>query len=173
MAAGLASVGARGLWLTGSRAVRLGVAAILAVAVAGSLGTAALAVKSTAKAVLGLESERQYLERNSWNYPAFEEIDRLLPADAKVAAIGPVNNLYYAKRSAVFLGFGERSAAELRAAGFTHELLAGSCPLHGVRAGRTTLAEGSYPLRASRLGGGEYARLCYRLAALDVHGPVP
>ena len=171
IAAGLASVGLRVIREQGSRSLRILAAAAIVITAGGGLATAALAVKMSAKVVGGLESDTQYLERNSWNYPAYQAVNRGVPAHAKVASVGHGNNLYYSDRTIEYLGETERSVADLRAEGFTHELWIGSCPLGPVGDGRRPLAEGTYPLRASRLSGGVFAQACYRLSELPGAGP--
>ena len=166
VAAGLASVGIGACMTSPSKALRLAGCAVLALSACGALGTAALAVKNTGKVVAGLESEATFLERNSWNFIAYQEINRTLPSDAKVAVSGAANNLYYLDREASFLGHEPLSEADLRRSGFTHELWVFSCPLPSLRARSRLLMEGTYPLRASRLGGGVYMQACYRLSQL-------
>jgi hypothetical protein len=170
MAAGLASVGVRAIATHGSRSLRVLTAAVVAIGVAGGLGTSALAIKTKAKVIAGLESEAQYLERNSWNYSAYEQVNRRLSANARVASIGLGHNLYYVDRDIRYLGEIPMSAGDLRTQGFTHELWTGSCPLEPIGAGRRSLAEGTYPLRASRLAGGVFAQACYRLSELSGSG---
>jgi hypothetical protein len=166
MTAGLASVGVRAIRVQGSGGVRLLAAVALVITAAGGLATAGLAVRMSAKVIVGLESETEYLERNSWNYQAYEAVNRSLPEDAKVASVGEGHNLFYADRTIRYLGQPERSVADLRGEGFTHELWIGSCPLGPLSDGRHSLVEGTYPLRASRLNGGVFAQACYRLSEL-------
>jgi hypothetical protein len=166
IAAGLASVGFVSAWSSSSRSLRLVALTVVAIAVLGALGTAVLAAKLNGRVVLGLESPAQYLERNSWNYIAYEQVNHLSPPDAKVAVTGVANNLYYMDREAIWLGRDSRSTAQLRAEGFTHELLVAACPLPSVETESTILNDGTYPLRASRLSGGLYMQVCYRISAL-------
>jgi hypothetical protein len=165
MAAGLAAVGVAACFSSRGALLRLGAAAILAIAAASALGMAALGAKLNVRVALGLESRDRYLEQNSWNYVAYEQTNALLPRDARVASVGLGNNLYYLNRDAHWLGNDSRSTLELRAAGFTHELTIFACPMFPLdEPRRRVLAEGTYPLRASRLGGGVYLQACYRLS---------
>ncbi len=166
MAAGLASVGFQAVRDRGSRSARILAALAVMITAGGGLAITALAVKMSAKVVVGLESGTEYLERNSWNYPAYEVVNRDVPDYAKVASVGAGHNLFYSERTIRYLGKTEHSAADLRGEGFTHELWIDSCPLSPVGDGRRTLAEGTYPLRASRLNGGFFAQACYRLSEL-------
>jgi hypothetical protein len=166
MAAGLAGVGAQAIKVGGSKSARLVVGMLLAVTAGGGVAMGALAVKTNARVVGGLETKDEYLERNSWHYLAYEKINQLLPTDAKVASIGLGHNLFYANREVRFLGDVEPPASQLRGAGFTHEIWIGDCPLAALDVGRRSLAEGTYPLRASKLLGGVFSRECYRLSEL-------
>ena len=166
MAAGLASVGLRVIRDRGSRSVRILATVALMITAGGGLAIAALEVKMSAKVIVGLESDAEYLERNSWNYSAYEAVNRTVPEYAKVASVGAGHNLFYSDRTIRYLGETERSLADLRGEGFTHELWIGSCPLGPVGDGRRSLTEGTYPLRASRLIGGVFAKVCYRLSEL-------
>jgi hypothetical protein len=171
MAAGLASVGLRAIRQHGPRSSRILTAVAIMITAGGGLATAALAVKMTFKVIVGLESDTQYLERYSWNYPAYEAVNRRAPEDAKVASFGLGDNLFYADRTVRYLGKVERSVADLRGEGFTHELWIDSCPLGRDGDGQRSLAEGTYPLRASRLSGGVFAQVCYRLSELPAAVP--
>ena len=172
MAAGVAGVGLTVLLATPERTGRRGMAlAALAVAAIGAVGTAALAARQEMKVIRGGEAPASYLERTSWNYIAYERGNHLLPVDAKLASTGMGNNLYYLERSAVWLGKERRSTLELRRQGFTHELEISSCPLPSLDADdRLTLAAGTYALPASRLSGGIYLQVCYRLSTVG-HPP--
>ena len=166
LAAGLASVGLRAIRDHGSRSIRILAAVAVMITAGGGLATAALAVKMSAKVTAGLESDAEYLERNSWNYWAYEAVNRHVPEDARVASVGQGHNLYYSDRTIQYLGETERSVDDLLGDGFTHELWIGSCPLGPIGERRRSLAEGTYPLRASRLSGGVLAQACYRLSGL-------
>ena len=166
LAAGLASVGLRAIRDHGSGSIRILAAVAVMITAGGGLATAALAVKMTAKVTVGLESDAEYLERNSWNYWAYEAVNRRVPEDAKVASVGQGQNLYYSDRTIQYLGETERSVDDLLGDGFTHELWIGPCPLGPIGDRRRSLAEGTYPLRASRLSGGVFAQACYRLSGL-------
>ena len=166
MAAGLASVGMRAVRDGGGRSVRILAAVAVMITAGGGLATAGLAVRMSAKVNIGLESDAEYLERNSWNYPAYEAVNRGVAEDAKVASVGAGNNLFYSDRTIRYLGETERSIADLRREGFTHELRIALCPLGPVGDGRRILTEGSYPLRASRFSGGVFGLACYRLSDL-------
>lgn len=171
MAAGLASVGLRAIREHGRRSSRILAAVAIMITAGGGFATAALAVKMSFKVIVGLESDTQYLERNSWNYPAYEAVNRDVPEYAKVASFGLGDNLFYANRTVRYLGKTDRSVADLRGEGFTHELWIDSCPLGRVGEGQRSLAEGTYPLRASRLRGGVLAQVCYRLSELPRADP--
>jgi hypothetical protein len=166
--AGLAGAGFCACFGSRSRAARVLAVAALAVATAEGLGIAALYAKVNEKVVLGLEDASTFLRQHSWNYVAYEQTNRLLPADAKVATTGTAlwNNLYYLDREASFLGGDDILGAELHQAGFTHDLRVVECPLAPAMPGRVVIKEGEYPLRASRLRGGVKMQVCYRLSAL-------
>ena len=83
MAAGLASVGIRAIRDQGSRILRILAAVTIMITAGGGLATAALAVKMSAKVIVGRESEAEYLERNSWNYWAYEAVNRDVPGGRK------------------------------------------------------------------------------------------
>ena len=167
IAAGLASVGMRAVLQAPSRALRWGAMAALAISAAGALGTGVLSASVHAKAALGLESADHFLETFSWNYVAYENANRLLPPDAKVAVKG-ASNLYYLERAA---GFRDPRipAAELRAQGYTHGLVVHECPFSPAVPPTPSLWEGSYPLRFSRLLGGVRTEVCARL--FSIPGP--
>jgi hypothetical protein len=168
MAAGLAGVGFEAVRKKGPGAAYVLGILVLAVTVLEGSAAAGLTTRMSARVVAGLESKDAYLERNSWNYPAYEQVNRLVPESAKLASIGSGNNLYYVRRNVEFLGPDEPTAARLRAAGFTHELWIGPClPATRETAERRTMAEGAYDLRASRLTGGVFAHVCYRLSELE------
>ncbi len=157
------------VWFTSGSRVARGVAiAVLGIATAEGLGSAALSAKLNGKVVLGLEEPAAFLERNSWNYVAYEQANRLLPPEAKVAGTGAAfwQNLYYLDRETSFPGTTDVRPAELRRAGFTHALEITGCPLPPAVPAERVLTEGQYPLRASRLRGGVYSYSCYRISAL-------
>jgi hypothetical protein len=169
IAAGLAGAGATAAFRAASRPLRLLAMAVLGVTIAGGLGTALLTAKLTARVVLGLEPASTFLERNSWNYVAYQQANRLLPAGARLAVEGGPN-LYYLEVPAVWLQVSSpASVAFLRERGFSHHLLIHECPLAPPLSGEVTLWEGSYPLRLSRLRGGVRLNLCARLTSLP-HG---
>jgi hypothetical protein len=164
MAAGLASVAMAAVFRSGGRALRLAATAAVGIALAGALGTGALAAVRDAKVILGRESVSTYLERNSWNYTAFEAANRLLPPDANVAVDGAVN-LFYLDRTAARAD--PATTPPLPGRGpFTHRLTVEKCPARPRPPGEPVLWEGSYPLRASRLRGGVLEQVCARLTAL-------
>ncbi len=130
----------------------------------GAFGMAMMSVKQTARVVLGRETAEDYLRRTSWNFVAYDVANRVLPPQARVS-VTEAGNLYYLDRAARIAGHEVPPARVLLTEGFTHELLLGSCPL-AVVPGRIPLAAGEYPLRASRLRGGVFSEVCYRLSAL-------
>lgn len=170
MAAGLAAVGVTACYASPSRMLRAAATLVLMLAAAGAAGTAALNATLNLPVVLGRESTDAFLERNSWSYTAYERANALLPPDAVVASTGVGVNLFYLDRRASSLGKQQlRSSDELRARGFSHELLIWSCPLPPLDdPTRKVWAEGTFPLRASRLNGGVHMQVCYRLS--DVNG---
>ena len=127
LAAGLASVGISAALSCQRRSLEAGALAVVAVSVLGGLGSAGLYAVRTAKVVLGLESSTRYLEENSWDYPAYENVDRLVPLNASIAVEG-ANNLYYLTRPARFFLDPTPTLDELRAGGFTHLLKIDCCP---------------------------------------------
>lgn len=165
IAAGIAGVAVTAAVTSGVRALRLAALGVVAVAMVEALGVSALGAARDAKVVAGLEGRSTYLERNSWNYVAFENANRLLPPDARVAAHGATNFFYLDARADDAGGRGE-SAASLRAAGFTHRLEIAPCPAAPTRAEERVLWEGSYGLRLSRLRGGVARQVCARLTEL-------
>ncbi len=126
-AAGVASLAVTAAFRSPSRAVHGAAAAVLALAGAGAFGMAALSVKVTSRVVLGLETPADYLRRSSWSYVAYDAANRRLPPEARVSVTGG-GNLFYLDREARLAGHELRPAADLLAAGFTHELWIGPCP---------------------------------------------
>jgi hypothetical protein len=161
IAAGLASAGMRAA-TDSTRPLRWAAIAVVAVSTAGGAASAALYVRVTGKVVLGRETADQYLERNSWNYVAYEAANQLLPPNARVAAVG-ANNLYYLDRTARSFA-SVRPDAELAAAGFSHVLAIGKCG--DVASAPGLLWSGRYPLIASRSRGGTYGSVCANLWSL-------
>jgi hypothetical protein len=148
------------------RAARLVAIGALGVATAEGVAIAALYAKLNARVVVGLQDAPRFLEENSWNYVAYEQVNRLLPAGSNLASTGIFwNNLYYLDVRTTFLGDDEVPVASLRAAGFTHELRITQCPL-APTPDRPVVIEGEYPLRASRLRGGVYKEVCYRISSI-------
>lgn len=173
-AAGLAAVGIGALLSSPRWSARAGALAVLGICCAGALGTAALYLRVNGRAALALDSADAYLSRHSWNYVAYQRANLLLPADARVASVGLGDNLYYLDRPAVWLGLELRSTGELQAGGFTHELLISGCPAPPLDdAGRAVLASGTYDLRASRLRGGVFGTVCFRLSTVWPASPPP
>jgi hypothetical protein len=169
-AAGLAGAGMTAALASHARAPRVAAIAVLGVAIAGGVATAGLGAALDLKVTLGLETPDQFLERNSWNYVAFENANRLLPPQARVAVTG-ADNLYYLDRVARQVDVGDSSAA-LAARGFTHRLTIDDC--HGRQAAtpaRLIIWQGRYPLRASRLRGGVLSEACARLTPIDPRLP--
>lgn len=166
MAAGLAGAGFSVLLGARFRALRLLAIGVLGAATAEGLAISALYAKLNARVVLGMEDAATFLEKNSWNYVAYEQANRLLPAGSHLAATGIFwNNLYYLDVPITFVGDDEVPVADLRAAGFTHELRITKCPL-APTLDRPVVVEGAYPLRASRLRGGVYEQVCYRISSI-------
>jgi hypothetical protein len=164
IAAGLASVGMRAVLDTSGRTLRWSAVTILAVAGMGGLGSSLLYLRLNARVVLSPESSREYLGRNSWNYIAYDNANRLLPPDARVAAEG-VNNLYYLERPA--RSFPDSvPVSELQKQGFTHLLSVSDCPRKAVEVPGQVLWEGAYPWVASRLRGGIFRQVCARLQSI-------
>jgi hypothetical protein len=162
LAAGLASVGISAALSSQRRSLEAGALAVVAISVLGGLGSAGLYAVRTAKVVLGLQSSTRYLEDNSWNYPAYENVDRLVPLNASIAVEG-ANNLYYLSRPARFFLDPTPTVAELQAGGFTHLLKIDGCPPVQAGGHGPDLWSGEYDLRASRARGGVLAHLCARL----------
>jgi hypothetical protein len=166
IAAALAGAGAAAALRAPLRPLRLVALGALAVTAAGGLGTAGLTAAISARVVLGLEPPARFLERHSWNYVAYEQADQLLPLDARVAVEGGPN-LYYMPRPAVWVqDVPAPSPRALRERGFSHHLRIQPCPAPPSLPGETTLWEGRYPLRLSRLRGGVRVEVCARLTAL-------
>jgi hypothetical protein len=172
--AGLAAVSIGALLASPRPSLRAGALAVLGICCASALGMAALYLKVNGRAAMGLEAADAYLRRHSWNYVAYDRANLLLPADARVASVGFGDNLYYLRPPAVWLGRELRSTSELQAGGFTHELLISDCPAPPLDdPGRSVLATGPYPLRASHLSGGVFATVCFRLSTVSPAGLRP
>lgn len=166
MAAGLAGAGFTVLLRSRARALRLFAIGLLGAATVEGLAIAVLYARLNAPVVVGMEAPATFLEQNSWNYVAYEQANRLLPAGSNLAATGIFwNNLYYLDVPITFVGDDEVPLTELRAAGFTHELRITECPL-APTPDRPVVVEGEYPLRASRLRGGVYKQVCYRISSI-------
>jgi hypothetical protein len=165
LAAGLAGVGVSAALASSARSLRVLALGAVGIALIGAVGTSGLAATRDLGVVVGRESVDRYLERNSWNYDAYEAANRLLPAGARVAVQG-VSNLYYLAPPSGEIELGPVPADVLRAKGFTHRLAIDECPGVPRPAGERVLWEGNYPLRASRLRGGFRIRECARLSEL-------
>jgi hypothetical protein len=164
IAAGLAGAGMRTVLETSSRTLRRTALAILGVTLLGGLGSSILYLRLNAKVVFTFENARDYLGRNSWNYVAYDNGNRLLPPDARVAAEG-VNNLYYLDRPARSFP-DDFSHTELRKQGFTHLLSVADCPRTAPDSSEPVLWEGTYPWVASRVRGGIFRQVCARLQSI-------
>lgn len=165
LAAGLASAGIDAALLCQRRSLEAGALAVVAVSAIGGLGSAGLYAVRTAKVVLGLESSATYLEGNSWNYPAYENVDRLVPLNASIAVEG-ANNLYYLSRPARFFLDPTPTLDELRAGGFTHLLKIDSCTTAQAGGHAPDLWRAEYDLRASRARGGVLSHVCASLVEI-------
>ena len=159
MAAGLASLGISAALAHQGRGLQACALAAIAVSVLGGLGSAGLFAVRAAKVVLGLESSARYLEENSWEYVAYENVDRLVPPNASVAVEG-ADNLYYLARPARFFLDPAPTLDELRARGFTHLLKIDYCPAFPSGDQSSVLWRGDYDLRSSRARGGASAHVC-------------
>jgi hypothetical protein len=173
VAAGLAGLGIHGAlssprWMMRSMAI-----AVLVVAGVGGVGTAILSAVTYGRAALGLEPSELFLRRNSWHFHAYENANRLLPPDARVAVSG-ASNLYYLDRRAQHLKK-DVSTESLKAQGYTHGLRVGDCAaLAQLRSDpELVLWEGRYPLRLSRLRGGVAGEACARLISFVSEGHAP
>jgi hypothetical protein len=173
IAAALAAVGAGWALSSTARSVRWAAAGTLSLATAVGLAVALLAAAVNAPAAIGRQSAATFLRRTSWHYVAFENANRLLPADARVAVVGlGANNLYYLDRPAAF--FESRpSLATMRAMNLSHVLDIDDCPLPATNDAGATLWSGAYPLVRSRLQGGVDRIQCARLRTVAPDQIIP
>ncbi|HEY2901964.1 MAG TPA: hypothetical protein VGL59_15385, partial [Polyangia bacterium] len=173
IAAALAAVGAGWALTATARSVRWAAAGTLGLAAAVGLAVALVTAAVNAPAAIGRESAATFLRRTSWHYVAFENTNRLLPANARVAVVGlTANNLYYLDRPASF--FENRpSLATMRAMNLSHVLDIDDCPLPETDDAGATLWSGTYPVVRSRLQGGIDRVQCARLRTMAPDPVIP
>lgn len=164
VAAAFAGLGAAAA-VRSAGALRVAAMAALLLTAAEGLALGVATAASSARVVLGLESASAFLRRLSWNYEAYEETNRRLPADAYVSVEGGENPFYLDVKNHLLAGR-KPDTDDLARRGFSHNLEIDVCPLAAPSPAETVLWQSEYPLRSSRLRGGiRYVR-CARLTAL-------
>ncbi|HEX3694690.1 MAG TPA: hypothetical protein VH374_04805 [Polyangia bacterium] len=165
MAAGLATVGLEVAFVSG-RATRIAAIVTLSVCLGVGLGTAFIQARGSARAASGLESRSTFLRRMSWNYGAYEEANRRLGPEAKLAVFGARNVYYLEARTTVV---DHDDASDLIRSGFTHLLRIGSCPVDPQQRGGRVLWQEEYRRPGSRFQGIQEDNLvCAQLVALGL-----
>jgi hypothetical protein len=146
VAAGLAAVGLEAALASGWLARGAGLATLL-VSLAVGLGTAIISAKGSANVVAGRETRQAFLGRMSWDYPAFEQVNRRLGRDARLAVLG-ISHVYYLDPPVTQVY--RDDLQELRRAGFTHLLRVRFCSDGPFPDAPAVLWQGEYLRRGSR-----------------------
>jgi hypothetical protein len=98
--------------------------AVVATALAAGLGAAALVARGSWRVAAGIEAREAFLRRMAWDYPAYEEINRRVGPNAKLAVLG-ATNLYYLEPPATIVY--PPDLPSLTERGFTHFVHVSRC----------------------------------------------
>jgi hypothetical protein len=163
LAAGLAGVGLEialvsGVW------TRMASCAALLVSLGLGLGTALITARGSARVVAGLESRTEFLRRMAWDYKAFDEVNRLLGPETRLAVFG-VPNVYYLKQQVTLVK--NVDVSTLMREGFSHLLRIYDCTTYALPDGPEVIWHGMYQNRGARFQGGHADhQLCAQLTQL-------